>query len=591
MNKLTDFKPIKRLELPELGELRCSGLIVIVGPNSSGKSQLLHDIKGKISGEIRELVVATDLKIETPDLQSFLECLKSEGYIHSTWDDNDQEQYVPKTTSLGTGQPALNVGSQQLQQWEGRSKQPKIRNRRNEYFGWSSGFLVTALFLENRLTCLTTVATINFETQPPNNDLHALHLNDEAREALTEEARQAFSKSIWSDISRGNQLCLRVSEDEQIPDAKDRLSVKKMAEYRTIESEGDGMKSYVATVISLLLGRRPVTIIDEPELCLHPPQAYNIGQFIGKHGTSEETATFVATHSSQVLRGIIQTADSLQIVRLTKYNNGFSAKHVDSKVLSDAMEKPTVRSDTVLNGIFSQAVTIVEADGDRIVYQAAWEKVGKDNNFDIHFTTAGGTGAIADTCQLYKILGIPVAVIADLDVITDMPKLENIINRICDGNENKLALIEEAKSIAEILQKLPPSITPDEAHDQIQELANQEFTWVNGDDRRLRDSLSSLRSQLNGMRKLKDGGIDKLPKDVSASLNSLVNKLQKVGLFLVPIGELEGWLSDCNISASKKRKWAWANESAQYIRANPRRDDDIWGFIEQLGDYLTKQIS
>jgi len=95
-----------------------------------------------------------------------------------------------------------------------------------------------------------------------------------------------------------------------------------MAKYRPIESEGDGLKSYVATAISILLGRRPVTVIDEPEMCLHPPQAYNLGQFIGTYATSNHTSTFVATHSSQILRGIIQTAEALQVVRLTRGSNG-----------------------------------------------------------------------------------------------------------------------------------------------------------------------------------------------------------------------------------------------------------------------------
>ncbi len=59
----------------------------------------------------------------------------------------------------------------------------------------------------------------------------------------------------------------------------------------------------------------------------------------------------------------------------------------------------------------------------------------------------------------------------------------------------------------------------------------------------------------------------------------------------MPVGELEEWLSDCDISASKKMKWAWANEAAEYIRTNPSRDDDIWQFIRELGDYLTARFS
>jgi len=590
MEKLTDFKPIKRLNLPGLGEIPCTGLTVIVGPNSSGKSQLLRDIKEKISGEPRELVVASDLEIETPELEAFLRCLRQEGYMYSMWDDNDQEQYIPMTTSLGTGQGAKNVGSQQLLQWQSKSAKATSRKRKNEYFGWTSKFLVTALFLENRLTSLASVPMIDFETQAPGNDLHALHLSDEARDKLTKESQRSFSKAVWSDASRGNKLCLRVGEDGQVPSAESRLSVHQMKKYRTIESEGDGMKSYIATVISLLLGRRPVSVIDEPEMCLHPPQSYNLGQFIGNNATSDQTATFVATHSSQILRGVIQTAESLQIIRLTKSSSGFSARHVDSVALADAMKKPTVRAETVLDGIFSQAVAIVEGDGDRIVYQAAWEKVGAERNFDIHFTTVGGTGGIADTCNMYKILGIPVAIIVDLDVIIDVVKMRQMLSSICGIDSLISKLMTEIESITEILRRLPPTIDEGETLEKLGALASRSYCWAEGDDATLRNELSTLRSELNGMNKLKSGGVSNLSSELSVRVGDLIQELRNIGIFIVEVGELEGWLSSCNIEASKRKKWAWANEAANFIRENPEKEDDIWGFSRELGGYLTEHF-
>ena len=77
MEKLSDFKPLKSVVLPGLGELNCAGLTIIVGPNSSGKTQLLRDIKGKVAGEARNLVVATELEIEIPELEPFIKCLNS----------------------------------------------------------------------------------------------------------------------------------------------------------------------------------------------------------------------------------------------------------------------------------------------------------------------------------------------------------------------------------------------------------------------------------------------------------------------------------------------------------------------------------
>ena len=591
MKRLSDFKPLKRVVLPVLGELYCAGLTIFVGPNSSGKTQLLRDIKGKVAGEARDLVVATELEVEVPELEPFIKCLKAEGFIYSIFDDNDQEQYVSSTPFLGMGQSAQNIQPNQAAKWHSSAVQSSKRKRKNEFFSWWAPFLVSALFLENRLTAMKPVGNIDYENQPPQQDLHALHLNDSARQALTDEAKRAFSKAIWSDISRGNTLCLRVGKGDALPSAEDRLSTEKMSKYRTIEDEGDGMKSYVATCVSILLGRRPVSVIDEPEMCLHPPQAYNLGQFIGEHATSSQTATFVATHSSQVLRGVIQTAEKLNIVRLSKTEEGFHASQVDSEVLAEAMKKPTVRAETVLDGIFSQAVTVVESDGDRIVYQATWEKVGGDLNFDIHFTTVGGIGGIADTCQLYRVLGIPVAVIADLDLLTDTTKIQRILEILCDDETVLLGFLKRVDEIAKAIRLLPPTISEQEAVDELKKFADQKYDWKDGDDKTLRSELNSLSRSLNGMRGVKDGGLRQLPEHIRDPLERLLGDLECHGVLLVPCGELEDWLTGCGISASKKKnKWAWANEAAQYIRENKPQQDDIWDFVRRLGGYLTGQV-
>jgi len=78
-----------------------------------------------------------------------------------------------------------------------------------------------------------------------------------------------------------------------------------------------GLKSYIGICLTLLLGRHPVILIDEPEMCLHPPQAHALGRFIGKYGVSSDHTTFVATHSSHVLRGVIEEKEKLEIIRLS----------------------------------------------------------------------------------------------------------------------------------------------------------------------------------------------------------------------------------------------------------------------------------
>jgi hypothetical protein len=587
LERLSEFRPLERVTLPDLGDLECSGLVLVVGPNSSGKSQFLHDVFHTLSGDARELVVASEVFLNKPEYDPFVRCLETEGYLKTVFDDNGRPQLRPLTTYLGTGQAAGQIDSNQGQGWHdsfipstGPSK------RRSEYLNYFGRFLVTGLFLDRRLTAMGQVGLIDYDTQSPQHDLHALYLDDPARQALYEEMRDSFGKAVWPCQSRGNHLCIRVSDSPEMPPAEERLSPTRMSGYRTLEQEGDGMKSYVATCVALLLGRRPVCLIDEPEMCLHPPQAYSLGRFIGARAGSESAATLVATHSSQVLRGIIQTADNVQIVRLTHDSGSFSAHLVPSDVLREAVAKPTVRAESVLDGMFAQSVVVIEGDGDRLVYQTAWETLSDELNLDVHFASVGGTGGIADTCKLYRTLRIPVAVLADLDVIADPHRIRRVLEEMAPQDRVE-PLVAAARSILDSIRRLPPTVDPEIVRESLKSFIGRDLNWLQDEDVQLRSDLNSIAKQLDRMRALKRGGIPSLPDGISRAAQALVKDLETVGVFLVPVGELEEWLVGAGIEESKNNKWAWANAASLYIQSKGAQDGDVWDFVRRIGAYLT----
>lgn len=591
MKKLTDFKPLERVTLPGLGELDCTGLILVVGPNSSGKTQFLHDLHLCIAGEPRTLVVAKEIKIRKPDYEPFLECLTREGYLKNFVDDAGTQHFRPMAPYVGTGSAPGQIKTNQAQSWYQAINPDDLsqHQRRNEFFYWFGRILVTVLFLQRRLTSVSETGAFDYEKEPPKNDLLALHINDSAKHELAQEVKRTFSLAVWPDASRQKVVCIRVSDLPEIPSAEDRLSPQKMSAYRTMETEGDGLKSYMATCIALLLGRRPVCLIDEPEMCLHPPQAYNLGQFIGKFGASSESATFVATHSSQTLRGVIQTAEKLQIVRLTRNGGNFQAHLVRPEMLKEALERPTVRAETVLDGIFAETVAVIEGDGDRAVYQATWDTVNPEFEMDIHYAAVGGTGGIGDTCKLYRILRIPVAVVADLDVITDKDQLKKILSELTD-NSTADRLSHLAAEIVNAIRSTPPEVEEHTVRKQLQSTLEGGLVWSQGDDVQLRKTLIEIARNLDRMRRLKRGGVTAFPPDIKTKLESLINECKLHGLFLVPVGELEEWLSTHGITASKQNKWAWANEAAILVRKTGAKRGDIWDFIREVGSYLKSSI-
>jgi hypothetical protein len=78
---LTDFKPLKKVTLSGVGDLRCTGLTLIVGPNSSGKTQLLRDVGLRLNGVPRPLVVAQAIELDPLDVDDLIKALVGAGYF------------------------------------------------------------------------------------------------------------------------------------------------------------------------------------------------------------------------------------------------------------------------------------------------------------------------------------------------------------------------------------------------------------------------------------------------------------------------------------------------------------------------------
>jgi AAA15 family ATPase/GTPase len=279
MQKLIDYKPLKKLSISGVENIECSGLIVIVGPNSSGKSQLLQDIYQKLCGVPREPIVAEKIEIDKPsDLNAFLKCLEKDGYINIKIE-NGVQTVKSKLINTLTGQ-YNEIQIKQVENWYANFENEMVNISSNGFMNYFGRLIFPDPSINNRTNSpvITTTNNMDFELQVPQNDLQSLYINDFAKEKLSSEIRNSFGRAVWPDATRGTIITLKISKDNEIPVADDRLSFQKMSNFRSIETEGDGMRSYISTCAHLLLGSRPVFIVDEPELCLHPPQAYNLGK-------------------------------------------------------------------------------------------------------------------------------------------------------------------------------------------------------------------------------------------------------------------------------------------------------------------------
>jgi hypothetical protein len=584
MPKLLDFNPLKSIAVPNVGRIEPKGLVLVIGPNSAGKTQLLRDIEARMLGQARKLVVCAEVEISRPpDLGPLLEALLAEGHIRRTIDTNNNVLFEPRIPHFGRGQSNWSLNEAQIRHFfQGPSTGGDGHTDKFlEHVGRS---FMASLFLERRLYATNTVQSFDYETAAPSNELQALYVDHNAKKALAEEAKTVFDIAVWLDYTRANLLCLRVGKD--MPSADDRHEPAKIKEYRLIEDEGDGFKSYVAICLTLLLGRRPVVLIDEPEMCLHPPQAYFLGRFIGKHGVSPDHTTFVATHSSHVLRGIIEEAEHLQVIRLSRSGPQFVGHGVSKETLKASIEKPSTKSESILDGLFAEAVTVVESEGDRLVYGTTWDKVASEFRHDVHFVSVGGLGGIADPCLLYRNLNIPVCVAADLDVIRELGTFESILKALAPA-ETARELMVECRRIIDAVKALGPIYDEVRTRKELADILSATLDWKNSEQlTHVRSTLSDLSSGLLETSRLKKG-LDSLKEyAVYHNLRAFLSRCRSHGVFLVPVGQLEDWVPHLVTEGpSKKRKAEWANYAANRIRETPPGGNDVWDFVRQMAAF------
>lgn len=592
MASVFDYNPLKSIAIPNVGSLNPRGLILVIGPNSSGKTQLLKDIHGRMVGQPRSLVVCDEIELQRPpSLDLLVETLCAEGHIRRRVDPHNHVYIDAIVPAYGSDGGNWSVPEFQIKSFYENPVQVSTDSRVGasdkflEHFGRS---FVVSLFLDRRLTITNTVPTFDYENnESPSNELQALHMNSHAKTMLADEARTVFGKALWVDITRGNKLCLRVSDTPEMPSSDDRLEPERMRKFRLIEDEGDGFKSYIAICLTLLLGQRPVILIDEPEMCLHPPQAYSLGRFIGRHGVSIDRATFVSTHSSHILRGIFEETEKLEVIRLSRVGSQFTGRRVSSHTLKVSIEKPSTKSESILDGLFAEAITVVESEGDRLVYGTTWDKIAKDFQHDIHFVSVGGLGGIADPCVLYKGLKIPVCVAADLDVIRELGTFGQILRAVAPADQAQ-ELLDASRRIIEGVKALGPIYDEAMTREYLLKILDEPFNFNEGTQLKgIRKRLAELCAGLSETARLKRGMESLRDSPVYHDLVKFLNDCRSVGIFLVPVGELEDWVHDLVMDGpSKTKKAEWANHAANRIRTADPRGNDIWDYIRKIAMFL-----
>src|SRR5262245_45189662 len=172
-----------------------------------------------------------------------------------------------------------------------------------------------------------------------------------------------------------------------------------MQDKEKLDDQGDGIRSFVGIIVALLTLKRGLFLIDEPEAFLHPPQAFRIGSLIADQ-SNQSRQIILATHSADVVRGILSRTNDVAIIRFEPTGNTNHFNHLNAQRLKTIIKGPLLSSARVLDGLFYGGAVVVEADADARFYQAA--SVKRSRALDLHFVNADNKQTVPTIVKLYR---------------------------------------------------------------------------------------------------------------------------------------------------------------------------------------------
>jgi len=528
-------------------------LTIIVGPNNSGKSRILKDLLSLGSRENSQTTIVQN--IEYPIPTSFREVVESYN-IRPNVDKLGNYELCPLPSNMSD--PTTQVLGQI--NWDDfcstKLDDPVYRQKLRRYFG---NYFMTFLNTEDRLKLLnqSTFGAVDMR-RTTMNLIHLLYKEGIAKEKLLNILiKEAFNKEVKLDYSALNTMLLRVADDFNGVPSDMREAFNSLEKYETLDDQGDGLKSFAATALAMIVVARPVLLIDEPEAFLHPPQAMRIGEIIADYSTQDHQI-IVASHSADLLRGILAKRQDIQVMRIERNKNCNEINPIDAADLDKINKDPLLSSSRILDSIFYKGSVITEGDTDSTFYQRVARRVR--NLDDIHYANAFNKQTVSRMAEPFVKLGIRFAAIVDFDILNDATTFEKIVKEMGMGGDDLESSLKMVKKIIQEIESKDASRQRDDLITALEQLgieARKEYVSTNplNDLVKLRIALGRLRDKSSVWDTYKANGFNALPSHLWSDFYQLDILCKKYGLFIVPCGEVESWLKNYGVNNKKSRKW------------------------------------
>ncbi len=523
LNPSVVIKKIKFNDNTEI-ELSNDDIVVFVGANNVGKSRALKDIKNDILESSSKKVIVDEIE-----------------YQDTNFEEINMMNYFKNNFELGPNGYDIAVDVNYTYNYNEHNFQ-NVKSGDKHFYKVLFSFLST----ESRLNMTAPISYSFIKDKLSFGIMRKLERDKKSITKLNDILFLCFGKKI--DISEGlwqgavSKLYKFGTKDEidKSVSADTREARCLLEVLENLDDQGDGIRSAVAILASLITTTHSLYLIDEPETFLHPPQARILGRNIVD--LSQNKQCFISTHNIDLLRGMLEKDYArIKIIKINRTDNVNEFHVLDNDSIKVISNDKNLKYSNILNGLFYNTVVLCENESDCKFYSALLEKIDSDCYQNTLFCAVGGKDQFKIIIPLLNKLKIKFLVIADLDLINNRDKLKDLINSIEDNKYNQISSIHN-----DFLNLFESG-----ADNQVkkQSVIKEEILSFITDAPYMSDETASKIRQvlknISHLKLLKNCGKSCLPAgECVQKYNQIIYFLKESNIFVVECGEIERFITE-----------------------------------------------
>ena len=539
--------------------LRPDDIIVFVGANNVGKSRALKDISNDLIDNSRSNIIINKIK-----------------YATTNFDEKSVRQYFARNFSKNSQESYEVYVTDNVSHFYTYMDFENISYQERKFYKVFFNFLSTS----NRLNMTLPISYSNIQDICSLNIMKKLETDSKSIFKLNEILLSCFNRAIdvseekWlNSVSKLYKFGTKDEIDETIN--SDTRSARKRLEYlENLNEQGDGIRSAVAILASLIANESSLYLIDEPETFLHPPQAKILGNNIVE--LSENKQCFISTHNIDLIRGILEKKSSrVKIIKIDRTNDTNKFYVLDNESIMRIANDKNLKYSNILNGLFYHNVVLCENESDCKFYSAVLDFLNNNVYQNTLFCAVGGKDQFKVIIPLLQKLKINYLIIADLDLIDNKEKLKALLNSIYDGAYNSI------KNAHDMFLKL----FEEESYSLIkkQKAIKQEIFELFNDDEYMSPEtakkIKNILKNVSSLKLLKSNGKASIPAGVcTEKFDEIINLLNDNNIYVVECGEIENFIPQIALHSD-----AWVEEVfRRYPTMEESVYDDVKFFLKRI---------